>query len=749
VRTEYVYDVLGNRVVITNARGYTSTHTTYDALNRPVVVEDALGHKTYTRYNALGYRTVVTDANGAVTRYSYDGLNRLIGVQYPDSSVQYSYDALGRRTAMTDTLGVTTYVYDDLGRLVSVSDPLTGTVGYGYDLVGNRTQLIYPDGQVVTYTYNADNWLVQVEDWDGGLTSYAYDEAGRLVGETLPNGVDTARQYDAAGRLIHLTHTAPDDSILSEYVYRLDGVGNRTRVTETLTQTTRVITNVYDALNRLAGSEYSTGESFAYVHDAVGNRTLVTSTTPLSGTVVTTYTYDVANRLTDHMRSDGRSYTYTWSARGQLLAEWVPEIPEIAVREFAYDGAGRMTQARVLTLTTRFAYNGDGARRTVEVVGYGTTTYTLDYGRGNRILAETMPTSTVTYLYGHDCLGEFRDNEPALSGAEGWLYYLNDGAGYVRQGADESGQVVSSWLFDPDGTVLEGPNGPVSHLICGGVYDWSTGLIFRGGRYFDPTLGIWLALAPLVVVQSWRGRKKKRRGMPWYVLLLVVVSVGGMVTACGGGDTPTPDQRNCIGRIPESPPPEQIFEGYHIILACGLGSNCPAGQCDSDNLIPLQPIRDRFLNRGGEATYLGNPEFWKNIPGNTERYAADITATMDLLATSKGIFLVGHSRGATAVVWAASESEHLNLKGIALLDSYVLDDTHDLCPEYGACMDDTKNIDSSILFKGMSSINNEDVQFPIGGRFKQYPVDHPQLSKDKDAAEDIINFFIEKVQGDK
>jgi hypothetical protein len=29
--------------------------------------------------------------------------------------------------------------------------------------------------------------------------------------------------------------------------------------------------------------------------------------------------------------------------------------------------------------------------------------------------------------------------------------------------------VVSGWLFDPDGMVLEGPEGPVSHL----VYGWS------------------------------------------------------------------------------------------------------------------------------------------------------------------------------------------------------------------------------------------------------------------------------------
>jgi hypothetical protein len=199
-----------------------------------------------------------------------------------------------------------------------------------------------------------------------------------------------------------------------------------------------------------------------------------------------------------------------------MLTEWTAGVP---VRTFNYDSAGRMTQATVFTLTTRFTYNGDGARRVVEVVGQGTTTYTLDYGRGNRILAETTPTGTVTYLYGRDCLGEFRDQE--------WLYYLNDGNGYVRQGADDQGQVVSSWLFDPDGTVLEGPQGLVSHLICGGVYDWSTGLIFKGGRYFDPSLGIWLALVPLVVIQSWRGRKRRRRGLPWYVLVLVVVGVWG------------------------------------------------------------------------------------------------------------------------------------------------------------------------------------------------------------------------------
>ena len=75
--------------------------------------------------------------------------------------------------------------------------------------------------------------------------------------------------------------------------------------------------------------------STAYEYDVVGNRTVMTATTPLSGTVVTTYTYDAANRLTARAVSDGRTYTYDWSARGQMLVEWTQGYP---VRTFTYDG---------------------------------------------------------------------------------------------------------------------------------------------------------------------------------------------------------------------------------------------------------------------------------------------------------------------------------------------------------------------------------------------------------------------------
>lgn len=234
--TQYRYDVLGNRVVITNALNISSSLTVYDELNRPVSVKDTLGNETQYQYNVLGQRTVMTDANGDITLYSYDDLNRLDTVSYEadNETVEYVYNALGNRTVMTDSLGVATYQYDDFSRVITVTSPLTGTVVYGYDSVGNRVQLTYPNGYTVTYQYDGDNRLVEVVDWQEGIITYDYDPAGRLITTTLPNGVVTVNTYDDAHRLTNLTHEDGDSNLVASYTYVLDDVGNRIVATETM-----------------------------------------------------------------------------------------------------------------------------------------------------------------------------------------------------------------------------------------------------------------------------------------------------------------------------------------------------------------------------------------------------------------------------------------------------------------------------------------------------------------------------------
>jgi YD repeat-containing protein len=99
--------------------------------------------------------------------------------------------------------------------------------------------------------------------------------------------------------------------------------------------------------------------------------------TTATNTLATTYTYDAANCLTTRAVSDGRVYTQTWSNAGQLLAE---RTQGIATRVFTlrqaqgrlYTAAGQLAETSLFTLTTRFSYNGDGARLMQTVNGVHT-----------------------------------------------------------------------------------------------------------------------------------------------------------------------------------------------------------------------------------------------------------------------------------------------------------------------------------------------------------------------------------------
>ena len=243
VKTAYGYDAVGNRTVITNARGFTTTYQ-YDDLNRRTRMTDALGYVTRYSYDAVGNQKVITDANGIVTIFDYDDVYRLEGIDYSDPSpgsgqvptpdVTFSYDAVGNRTAMIDGTGTTTYTHDALNRLTGVKNGADQRVGYGYDAVGNRTQLVYPDNRVVTYTYSTINLLDTVTDWNNGQFGYNYDDANRLLEVTLPNGVASDYNYDSAGRLELLSHTTLTQTLALYDYFDLDNVGNRRQMTEQL-----------------------------------------------------------------------------------------------------------------------------------------------------------------------------------------------------------------------------------------------------------------------------------------------------------------------------------------------------------------------------------------------------------------------------------------------------------------------------------------------------------------------------------
>jgi YD repeat-containing protein len=109
-----------------------ATVTTYDAVDRPVLVTDAAGHvsgKTYDlageelsetsgvgtpflqtdaafTYGAEGEKLSVTDANSNTTQLAYDGFNRLSKITYADQTTEASqYDKDGDLTIWTNRGG--------------------------------------------------------------------------------------------------------------------------------------------------------------------------------------------------------------------------------------------------------------------------------------------------------------------------------------------------------------------------------------------------------------------------------------------------------------------------------------------------------------------------------------------------------------------------------------------------------------------------------------------------------------------
>ena len=323
--------------------------------------------------------------------------------------------------------------------------------------------------------------------WQSGATNSdiaaaVVDRAGQVLGsgvETLAAATNTqaapALSYDAArGRYLAVwadwRNTAEGPDVYGQ-LYR---------------DYTVVIEYTYDPLYRLARADYSSGVYFAYGYDEVGNRTILTETTPLSGTIVTTYSYDLADRLITVTQS-AQVTTYTWSDRGDLLDD--------GKQEYTWDAAGRLTGVSV-TDGPEVAYLYDGGNDRVALVVDGvTTTYVVDPYNPvesvsensplSQVLVETTEEETTMYLYGLDLLGHMRDGDA--------VYYGYD-AQNLRLHLNGSGEIAAQYHYGPFGEVV-GDN-PIGYGYSGDRWDSQAKLLYLRARYYQPETGRFISRDP-------------------------------------------------------------------------------------------------------------------------------------------------------------------------------------------------------------------------------------------------------------
>jgi RHS repeat-associated protein len=378
---KYGYDGDGNQTSQTDGANQPTTYS-YDALDRVSSTTDPLNRTTSYTYDLGGNPRTLVAPGGLTTSYGYDADNELSSISYSDGTtpnVSFNYTPNGLRQTMTDGTGTTTYSYDSLNRLTGQSNSGSGqTVGYGYDLNKNLTNITYPGNHTITRTYNNANQLTGITDWltPANTTTLTPDPDGNTSSYAYPGGVTAARTFDHADQLSNITDTGPGNATLASFTYTHDGNGQLATTTPTGTGQGGNETYTYNTLNQLTSVVGNTSGSYTY--DSADNPTQLITGAALG--------YDVANEVTASSGPTGVS-AYTYDARGNRIIDQMQGIiasgSEItdAVRSTGIQGDGRAapdSSFGIWQATTNLMPNGGAETNLLHWAAVGSATLTQD-----------------------------------------------------------------------------------------------------------------------------------------------------------------------------------------------------------------------------------------------------------------------------------------------------------------------------------------------------------------------------------
>jgi RHS repeat-associated protein len=234
--TLLVYDGLG-RVVRSEGVGTPDGVTTWTWSGAEVTVRPPLGPSRLERYDAWGNLVSVSEPGGGTTRYGYDGRGELEAVTPPPPGRERSWQRNQLGQVVVETTpegGVTEYRWDPVGNLLDREDADGTETVWSWDGRNRLTGVEYRQGGQVSRkvlvwdgsgTVNGRNRLAQVAwpEEQATIDYLEYDEHGRVrrKRETV-RGVtaETAYDYNAQGlvRVVSYPHP-PGEAPLAEVEY--------------------------------------------------------------------------------------------------------------------------------------------------------------------------------------------------------------------------------------------------------------------------------------------------------------------------------------------------------------------------------------------------------------------------------------------------------------------------------------------------------------------------------------------------
>jgi RHS repeat-associated protein len=508
--TFYLYDAVGN---LTNILYPVSSNIVlqYDALNRLTNLVDAVGTTVYS-YDQVGQllSEVGPWTNDTV---SYTYTNRLrtgLSLLQPGTSAwteSYGYDSTRRLNSLTSSAGTFGYTYDpvQLQRVVGLSLGDGANIANTYDGVARMTGTYLHDSggallDQYAYGYNLAGQRTNVVRTAGDHVNYAYDNIGEL---TTANGFEVTGAsrwqeqlgyvYDAAGNLNQRNNNAIVQNFNVNKLNELTNVlrsGTFTVAGTTSSGATNVTVNTSNAVLFADHTFASTNQSLAN-----GTNTFTAIAKDFLGNVATNIV-GVNLPVTN---------TYSYDLNGNVLTN--------GTKIFAYDDENELKSVLVTSnWQSQFVYDGKFRRRIEKDFSWSGSTWVetneihFIYDR-NVVIQErnTNNIQLVTYTRGNDLSGSLQ----GAGGIGGLLartdtnsstYYHADGNGNITMLIDVNQAVVAKYLYDPFGIILS-QSGPLANV---NVYRFSSkewnanaGFYYFGWRYYDPTLQRWLNRDPI------------------------------------------------------------------------------------------------------------------------------------------------------------------------------------------------------------------------------------------------------------
>jgi len=360
-KTRFIYDNQGNiaEEEIYDAQGkYAYTiYKTYNERGDVLTVTNRLAQQAISTYDLRGRpKTGINFSNRIEKIFRYDtkgrlreitekgddGISRTISSEYDfqDRRIQkrdhfqnvtnYTYDLLVGEIRKTDfppiaslekqtTPVTTTTSHDSFGRKLTQTDANGYTTTYCYNVYGNPTEIIHPNGGREIFRYTKNGQLSFHTDLDNLTTHYQRDILGRILAKTYmtSDGNTYAQQTFTYNGFNLLSETNKEGHVR---IYSYDGSGRKIRE-EYLTQVTDY---EYNPLGWLSKTIKWNGDN----------------------TLITLYERDLEGRILEESRATPTgsllykiSYTYDDDGNQETITRIINE--QEAVETFTYDSFGR------------------------------------------------------------------------------------------------------------------------------------------------------------------------------------------------------------------------------------------------------------------------------------------------------------------------------------------------------------------------------------------------------------------------